>query len=335
MKTCHPWHRDAWVRLRDASARERLGHALLLTGRPGVGKATFADCLAMALLCEARPPQPDACGTCRSCVLFEAGNHPDLRRLTLQDDSSAIAIDQVREIMDFFALTTHYGKAKLALIDPAERLTRSAANALLKLLEEPQGAGMLVLVTAFPESLPATIRSRCQRLRLDTFDPDVAWTWLRAQVPDMPEEALQLAWRMGGRAPLTTAKVLASDAVARATEVRREMQAVAQGRVHAVQAAERTHDIPAERLADLMLVAAHDLVLRMIGAIAQDAGAPMALTPADAGGRLPRHLAGFAATALEVKALAAPTANFRQADLGDLLWQAWMRATRPSRQART
>ncbi|MEQ8494622.1 MAG: hypothetical protein RLW42_10470, partial [Gammaproteobacteria bacterium] len=101
---------------------------------------------------------------------------------------------QVRELLGYFALTSHYGRRKLALLEPAEAMTTAAANALLKVLEEPPGEALLVLVSHRPGQLLPTILSRCQRITVPTPDWSTCLAWLAAcrhDNPALPDAAQQ------------------------------------------------------------------------------------------------------------------------------------------------
>ncbi len=211
-----PWHRETLRRL--AAARERLPHALLVHGTRGIGKTEFARALAAAVLCES-PVEGLACGQCASCHWFSQGNHPDYREVVPEsaadddaDDetdapradkadkakSLVIKIDQIRALADFIALTTHRAGHRVLVIRPAESLHPAAANALLKTLEEPPRATLIVLVSERPAKLLPTIRSRCRALALAPPAPAEALAWLRGEGIARPEIALATA----GGAPL-------------------------------------------------------------------------------------------------------------------------------------
>jgi len=326
----YPWQQRAWSMLCTARKGSRPAHAWLLTGRAGIGKRAFARQFAQFALCEQSADTHSPCGSCRSCVLFAAGNHPDLRLLSPLEDATSIAIDQVRELGDFFALTAHYGRAKVALLEPVDRMTRSAANALLKMLEEPPALGLLILVTDHLEQLPATLRSRCQRLALDSIDTTQALEWLATAARGTPEPARRQALALARHAPLAALAAVQAGDLALADKLCTQMAAVASGRVHAVQAAEVFNDVVPAKLADWMLGIAHQTALQRLALPAAEAAEAAGLNsltnPLNS-----RQLCEFAVAALDIKRQAVATANFRQGDLIDLLWQAWMRATRVTR----
>lgn len=145
-----------------ALASGRMPHALLLHGPAGVGKATTAACLAAALLCEGAGPRP--CGACPACLRRVHGNAYD--RIEVTPDGAQIKIEQVRDLRERLGAGTG-----VVIVDPADALNPHAANALLKTLEEPPPGWTLVLVTARPEALLPTIRSRCQGVRFGRLGP--------------------------------------------------------------------------------------------------------------------------------------------------------------------
>jgi DNA polymerase-3 subunit delta' len=153
-------------------------HALLIHEAPGAGGEWLASWIAKLLLCQERAQAP--CGRCTACRRVAARQHPDLNWVGLEEESREIRIDQVRNLSADLALMIHGGGYKVGVITPADALNRFAANALLKTLEEPPGATVLVLVATQPSRLPATIRSRCQRLRLRAPQRAQSLAWLAA-----------------------------------------------------------------------------------------------------------------------------------------------------------
>jgi DNA polymerase-3 subunit delta' len=200
-----PWQSDHWLRLCARLAEGSLPHGLLLTGARGLGKSRFALALARAALCEQADAERGACGQCRSCHLFDSGTHPDHHLVTLEYDEKKkrqykeIRVDQVRELSAALNLASQFGGYRTAIIEPADRMNVNAANSLLKTLEEPGAATLMILVTDRPASLPATIRSRCQVLAFAIPERAQALAWMRQQAPGRDHE---LALAHAGGAPL-------------------------------------------------------------------------------------------------------------------------------------
>jgi DNA polymerase-3 subunit delta' len=199
-----PWHIDALRTLLERS--DRLPHALLLLGLPGIGKSRFALALGAALLCEAPRPDRRACGRCDACGWVAADTHPDLRRLSLEVDDDGkqareIKVEQARALTQFLMVGGHRGGRRVVLIDPADAMNTVTDNALLKTLEEPGDGVVFVLVTSRPDAIPPTVRSRCQLGVLDAPPWEAASDWVRRQAGCSPAEAA--TWlAMAGGAPL-------------------------------------------------------------------------------------------------------------------------------------
>lgn len=192
----YPWQEEIWERL--LATLERLPHALLLHGPPGVGKRALAEHFMQRLLCEGAAGRPEPCGVCDACRWFLAGHHPDARflepeaiarRPSLPDEETAgsarsgkpsveIKVDQVRELADFLNVGSHRAARRVVLVHPAEDMNASAANALLKGLEEPPAGAIFILVTHRPARLLATIRSRCVPVPAALPPEHAARAWL-------------------------------------------------------------------------------------------------------------------------------------------------------------
>ena len=190
------------------AAGDRLAHALLLQGDPGIGKGAMAAAIAKGLLCETAAterPARMACGSCPSCRWFDAGNHPDLRILEpIEKDGKLardISINQIRDLDEFIGMTAFRDGARLVVIDPAETMNVPAANALLKMLEEPGARTWFILVTHQPDALAPTVRSRCRTVVVPTPTLAQQRAWLVAQTGVPPKDADQLLAFCGG-APL-------------------------------------------------------------------------------------------------------------------------------------
>jgi DNA polymerase-3 subunit delta' len=144
-------------------ARGSLPPSLLFTGPEGVGKRLAAQAVAEALNCLS-PNGRDACGACTACRRIARGSHPDVLAVD-PPEVGATKIEAVRPVIAAAAYRPFEGRCRVVIVNDADRLTDDAANALLKSLEEPPGGTVFILVTARPEVLLATIRSRCSRLR--------------------------------------------------------------------------------------------------------------------------------------------------------------------------
>ena len=246
-----PWEQPLWARLLEGVSKGRLAHGLLFCGPTDAGQAQLASSLADYLIC-AEPAADQACGRCRSCHLRQAGTHPDLRRVGLleRDDGrlkTEIGVDQIRALGQWLNLTAQFGGNQVALIEPAERLNVSAANALLKTLEEPAENRFLLIVTDAIDRLPATVRSRCQRVELRLPDRATGLAWLQAQGLDdqQASRALQLA---NGN-PRRALALQQAGGVQRAEEVWRDLRALAARREMPTRVAQRwLADAPEERL---------------------------------------------------------------------------------------
>jgi DNA polymerase III subunit delta' len=189
-------HEAAETTILDAFRAGRIHHAWLITGSEGIGKATLAYRFARRLL--AGGLQADSLAMDPSHPVFRrvaAHSHADLltiergfnektRRMRAQ-----IAVDDVRKINGFMALTPAEGGWRVVIVDGAEELNQASANALLKVLEEPPPRAILLLVCAAPGRLLPTIRSRCRRLRLLPLDVAPMDQLMQSYLPDLAPEA--------------------------------------------------------------------------------------------------------------------------------------------------
>ena len=167
-------------------------HAWLLTGPRGLGKASFARAAALRMLAEAAGPAPDGEGidtpeTHPTAHLMKAGSHPDFRLLERIENKTGtalqrnISIEQVRALGDLFSVTPAMSDWRAVVIDAADDLEASAANALLKMLEEPPAKCVFLLVSHVPGRLLPTIRSRCRTLEFQPLGDDVMTSVLTEQ----------------------------------------------------------------------------------------------------------------------------------------------------------
>jgi DNA polymerase-3 subunit delta' len=202
-------HDAAVEHFRRSIAAGRLASAYLLAGPEGVGKRSFAVRLAKALLCgQADPAALAPCGRCQSCVLCDAGSHPDLHLVARQRDSKTLKLEQFigdrdhRNAEGFchdFALKPLLGGRRIGIIDDADWFTPESANSLLKLIEEPPPGSLLLLLGASRSRQLPTILSRVQVVRLGEIPPGPLRDLILALglSPDAAS-ATELAARSGG-----------------------------------------------------------------------------------------------------------------------------------------
>lgn len=217
-----PWQQRAYAQAADALAGGHFGHATLIVGPALIGKRLLAEHLARRVLCLSPRADGEACGACKSCTLFASraqmetpelrpdgspahpwghSAHPDLQFLGYEVNQKTgkprgeIVIEQIRTLSEKMGLTAQLGGAQVVIVDPCDAINWSAFNALLKTLEEPQPGRYLWLLASNPAQLPATIRSRCQRLelRLPPRDEALAWLRQRGHAETLANEALDAA----------------------------------------------------------------------------------------------------------------------------------------------
>jgi len=197
-----PWsdilgHRPVVDLLRRVAGKQRVPQSLLFAGIEGVGKHATAIALAQALNCPNRA-NGDSCGQCATCTRIARHQHSDVTELDNGDEAS-IKITPLRErILDVAGYRPFEAERRVYIIDPADKLTEQAQDALLKTLEEPPSAAILILISARPDTLVATIQSRCRRLRFGPLDAaDVAKILVAKEKLD-PAKARMLAAIAGG-----------------------------------------------------------------------------------------------------------------------------------------
>ncbi len=237
MNALPPWLTAQWNTLTQRTGRGSLPHALLLAGAAGLGKRAFAERFVHARLCE-HPREGFSCGTCKACALLRAGTHPDRILVTLGLNSEGkprkeIVVEQIRALSARLAMAPQLGGWQIAVIDPADAMNAAAANALLKTLEEPTASSLIMLIADQPWRLPATIRSRCQRIDFAVPAREEAEAWLRAQSVREPQRALDAAGGNPGRA----LEFAQGDELQRRESVAKDLLALARGRASTYQIA--------------------------------------------------------------------------------------------------
>ena len=192
------------------------GHAFLVTSEDGDEASLFTQFLAAKRLCQ-HSDGTGPCGECTSCRMFLQATHGDFLMVRRQEGKTAIGIEQIRDATRFVQQTTLYGDSKVLLIEAAEQMTLAAANSLLKTLEEPAGNTLILMASSGIWRLPATVRSRCQRIVLPQASPSEAVSWLAQQLGCNTDDA-------AGRLSYTRNLPIAAWTTSNATDLSLESQ---------------------------------------------------------------------------------------------------------------
>ncbi len=286
--TIAPWQQRAYDHLVAAFDAGRLGHGQLISGPAGLGKRDVVEKFGQYVLCVDRyDGQP--CGKCKSCLLYQSRSqrdplehrpdkspshpdghptHPDAIFIgfALNPKSSTksmwtqIVVDQMRDLTERLFKTAQLGGNIIALIEPADALNESASNSLLKTLEEPVPGRYLFLITANPMRLPATIRSRVQRLEVKLPPRAEALAWLRGQ--GHPEKSATEALDAARGHPGLADEWLRGEGLVLRRQVAEDLDKLERGQGTATEIAQRWSS---DEFADLRLRHAADLALARAG----------------------------------------------------------------------
>lgn len=258
-----PWQHVVWASLTERLVNGRLPHALLFGGPAGLGKRALARLLAATLLCE-EPHDGQPCNHCRACHLFASGNHPDFLLVQPEEGKRSIGIEAVRDMSGFLALKSHTGERKVVIVEPADALSQSAANALLKTLEEPTANSYLLLCSDQPASLLATIRSRCQKIPFTPADRSQALPWLQQQLKGRDDGELLMA--LSGDLPLRALALAEEGGIASREAVFDTLRSFEAGGGEVLDAAARWHELGAAESLHWLQLALQDVARLQVGA---------------------------------------------------------------------
>jgi DNA polymerase-3 subunit delta' len=229
-----PWLAELRGQLAELVADDKCPHALLIHGPAGTGRRHLTMWLAENLLGVDpwRPGSEDG---------KTSAGHPDLVIVEPDEGKNSIGVDQVRSLIDFLRLTSHGKKGRVAIVWPAERMTINAANSLLKTLEEPPQGTVVVLISESTAKLPATVVSRCQRIRVPAPPAEKATAWLAEQTAGA-ELAGLLDFAAG--APLAALELHEADFATTARQFAADLRNLETRSVGPVEVAARWHKEP-------------------------------------------------------------------------------------------
>ena len=202
----YPWLSGPYRQLVGQYLTGRGHHALLMHAAAGMGDEALVYGLSRWLLCRHKAGEK-SCGTCHSCQLMIAGNHPDWHILQPEKGKNSLGIDPVRQLIETLYNYSQQGGAKVVWIPQTEMLTEAAANALLKTLEEPPAGTYFLLGCREPSALLATIRSRCFYWHLPVPEETLAVHWINRQLSADPF-AIKTALRLANGGPLSAIELL-------------------------------------------------------------------------------------------------------------------------------
>ncbi|WP_126825268.1 DNA polymerase III subunit delta' C-terminal domain-containing protein [Pseudidiomarina taiwanensis] len=188
-----PWLRDKWRQLQRDWEQQRFAHAHCFVQQPGLGSAVLLEQLCQLLLCS--NSRQRACGSCKSCLLYKAGTHPDYLVIR-SEDGKAIGVDSIRRLIVAQQTKAHQSGSKVVRVEDADRMTTEAANALLKTLEEPQPDTYILVAAERPSLLLPTLLSRLQRHQLTSLTEAQIGQWLEQELGRSlsAEEAAQISF---------------------------------------------------------------------------------------------------------------------------------------------
>ena len=221
-------------------------HAVLFTGPVGIGLEHFSKCLTASLLCENPQGDAHACGDCRSCHLIQGESHPDLFNIEPEEPGKQIKVDEIRKLIDSIHLKSQYGRYKIAVISPADAMNRSAANSLLKTLEEPPEYSLLMLLSHRPNLLPITIRSRCQQVKFNPAYDEATIRWVDENLQS--DENAEDLLRMASGAPLAIEEMLENNVMEYQRNILEDLVALKEMQEDPIKIAEKWKTYEASRV---------------------------------------------------------------------------------------
>lgn len=257
MSLSYPWLVPVYQQLYHQYATDSLHHATLLSGQASIGKAMLARRFAERLLCSGDSMY--ACGECKSCLLLASDTHPDLTVITTEEKSRFIKVDQVRALIDKLGNSAQQGGNKVVIVNRADQLNVSSANALLKSLEEPTKNTYFVMLANGTDRLLPTVVSRCYVQRVATPSAQQSIDWLQgyARSKDDVDTALHIA----RGSPLQALHLLQADSGLSLTEI---FKVLVSGVTGAVTISQTVKNLSKADLADEVIPVMHAAIRQTI-----------------------------------------------------------------------
>ncbi|WP_114767405.1 DNA polymerase III subunit delta' [Vibrio rhodolitus] len=225
MAQLYPWLTPLWEQWQAHLEADRFPNAALLIAKPGFGEDQLVSQFSRAVMCSNFAAEP--CGFCHSCQLMESNNHPDFHWIKPEKEGKAITVDQIRQCNRLAQESSQLAGYRVIVIQPADSMNESAANALLKTLETPSPSCLFLLVSSAASQLLPTITSRCQQWHISPPEAAELTTWLTEQTQkNVPSYAAHI----NGNAPLSTLKFIEDDEQKRYLAIEQQLvEIVSQG----------------------------------------------------------------------------------------------------------
>ncbi|MDD5268890.1 MAG: DNA polymerase III subunit delta' [Methylococcales bacterium] len=243
-----PWQQQNWVHLCDYRRQNRVPQALLITGNKGLGKQRLADQFAFSLLCTGPQASGLNCGHCDSCLLLNAGTHPDFLQIQPEEPGKAITIGQIRSLLTRLTLKPQFESYRVVIVKPADLMNNASANAFLKCLEEPAERTVILLITDKPARLTATIVSRCQKLAVVKPDKEMFFAWLKQQNQEILHDNAAALYGLAQGSPLLALEYANEGTLTLRDGCFKAWMDIAKHRRHPVIIAEDWHKLPEQPL---------------------------------------------------------------------------------------
>ncbi|CAB1240239.1 DNA polymerase III subunit delta' [Vibrio cholerae] len=227
LNSLYPWLVPVWQPWQAGLAAGKISSATLIQASEGLGAESLVELMARTLMCTSSQSEP--CGFCHSCGLMQSGNHPDFHVVKPEKIGKSITVEQIRQMNRIAQESSQLSGYRLIVIEPADAMNESSANALLKTLEEPAPNCLFILVTSRIKHLLPTIVSRCQRLVLPAPTTALVVEWLKGQGITTPAYALHLC----ADSPLKTRAFMLEGGVEKYHELESQLMNALSGDVNA------------------------------------------------------------------------------------------------------